>query len=282
MIAEPALIAVAPNGARRGRADHPALPLLPAELAEDARACRDAGARLIHLHVRDDTGRHSLDPARYRAAIEAIRAEVAETVLVQITTEACGLFDRETQMATVRQLRPEAASFALREFVAEAADEQGAAEFFRWVFEAGILAQYILYAPAEATRLRSLMARGIIPQAAPAVLFVLGRDIGGIASDPLSLIAFLDAWQDAGRWSVCAFGPAEIRVAAMALALGGHVRVGFENNLLRPDGTMLETNAEQVGKVAALARAMGRDVADRAAARTALGPTIAERSHAPG
>jgi 3-keto-5-aminohexanoate cleavage enzyme len=267
----PAMIAVAPNGARRTKDDHPALPILPHELAAEARLCRDAGASLIHLHVRDNAGRHSLSPDRYRAAIDAIRDAVGDTLIVQITTESCGIYDRATQMETVRQVRPEAVSLALREIVAVPADEAEAGEFLHWVADANILPQYILYAPDEATRLRALMARRVVPQDRPAVLLVLGRHADGISSDPAGLWAFLNAWQDAGPWSVCAFGPSEIRVAAMALALGGDVRVGFENNLWRPDGALLSTNAEQVGAVAALTRTLGRDPMTAGAARGHFG-----------
>ena len=74
MTAEQALmLAVAPNGARKTREDHPALPLSPAELADTSAACRDAGACMIHLHVRDAQQQHSLDPELYRVAIAAIR-----------------------------------------------------------------------------------------------------------------------------------------------------------------------------------------------------------------
>ncbi|NBB83711.1 MAG: hypothetical protein GVY28_09935, partial [Alphaproteobacteria bacterium] len=65
----PCLLMVAPNGARKTKADHPALPIGPAELAATAVACRDAGAAAIHLHVRDEAGGHSLDAGRYREAI---------------------------------------------------------------------------------------------------------------------------------------------------------------------------------------------------------------------
>ena len=81
------MIAVAPNGARKQKADHPALPLSSAELAETAMQCRDAGACMIHLHVRDARGRHSLDTDAYRQAITAVRDAVGPDMIIQITTE---------------------------------------------------------------------------------------------------------------------------------------------------------------------------------------------------
>lgn len=262
----PLLISVAPNGARRGKRDHPALPMTPDEIAADALACAEAGAGLLHLHVRDEDGAHSLAPDRYRRTIDAIRARCGDRLLIQITTEACGIFPLETQIAAVRETRPEAASFALREFLPEGDDESRAADFFAWVREAGILPQFILYAPDEADRLTALIARGILPFPAPHALFVLGRHTDGPASDPLELGEFVRRWD--WPWSVCAFGPAEIRVAAAAIALGGHARIGFENNLQGPDGALLRSNAEQVERLARIAARLGRGTMDGGGART--------------
>ena len=259
MTTAPLLVSVAPNGARRSRRDHPAIPLDADALALEAARCADAGARLFHLHVRTPDGAHSLAPELYREAIAAIRAAVGDRLIVQATTESCGMYDLAEQIAVVEALRPEAASLALREFLPDPAGERRFAEFIGWVEQAGILAQYILYSPAEALQLADLVDRGLVP-GAPAVLFVLGRYADATAAAPTDLLAFVAAWGARGPWSVCAFGPAELRVAAAAIALGGHVRVGFENNLLRVDGTPLSGNAEQVANVAELARSTGRDL----------------------
>lgn len=262
-----ALIAVAPNGARRGKADHPALPIAPAELALEADACWAAGASLLHLHVRDAGGGHSLAADDYLPAIEAVKAAVGDRMIVQITTEACGVYDVAAQMACVRAVRPEAASFAFREFFRPGFDLDALADFFAWVADAGILPQFILYDPAEVAALRGLVAEGVLPFPAPNALFVLGRYSDGIASDPAAVHAFLAGWPDGAPWSVCAFGRSEARVAAAALALGGHVRVGFENNLEAPDGGVLPSNAAQVARVAAIARLLGRPPLAAAGAR---------------
>ncbi len=256
----PLTISVAPNGARRSKADHPAIPLSPAEIAVAAEQCADAGAALLHLHVRDGEGRHSLSPDRYRAAIDAIEDRIGERLVLQITTESCGIFDVATQMAAVLEVKPAAASFAVREFIADSKDEPQARDFFAAVRDLGTTPQFILYEPAEIERLRELIAAGVIPFPAPAVLFVLGRYTTGPSSNPLSLIPFLTRWGDREPWTICSFGPSELRVAAAAVALGGHVRVGFENNLQRPDGSFLVSNAEQVANVAAVARSIGRPV----------------------
>ncbi len=262
-MAGPLIISVAPNGARRTKGDHPKIPLSPAELAIEAERCADAGAALMHVHVRDADGRHSLSPDAYRSALDAIRRRVADRLLLQITTESCGIFAIAVQMAAVLAVKPPAASFALREFIATEADEPRARDFFAAVHDFGTVPQFILYDPAEIDRLRHLISTGVIPFPAPAVLFVLGRYASGPSSDPASLVPFLSRWGNDEGWTVASFGPSELRVAAAAIAIGGHVRVGFENNLQRPDGSYLDSTAEQVTAVAALARLLDRRIHSR-------------------
>ena len=88
----PLVIAVAPNGARRGKADHPRLPLTLDEIAHEAARCREAGAAMLHLHVRDAEGRHVLDAGLYRETIAAVRCAAGADFLIQITTEAVGRY----------------------------------------------------------------------------------------------------------------------------------------------------------------------------------------------
>jgi 3-keto-5-aminohexanoate cleavage enzyme len=256
----PLTISVAPNGARRSKLDHPAIPLSSAEIAAEAERCADAGAALLHLHVRDANGGHSLSPDAYRSAIDAIRRRIGERLVLQITTESCGIFDLDTQMAAVLDVKPPAASFALREFIPNPSDEPRARDFFAAVRELGTAPQFILYEPSEVDRLRDLMSAGVIPFSTPSVLFVLGRYAAGPSPEPASLLPFLARWGDTEPWTVCSFGPSELRVAAAAIALGGHIRVGFENNTQRPDGSSLASTAEQVSAVVALARLLHRPI----------------------
>jgi 3-keto-5-aminohexanoate cleavage enzyme len=269
--ADPVVLCVAPNGARRTQADHPALPLRPHEIAAEAAACADAGASVIHLHVRDDAGAHSLDAGRYREAIAAIRRELGERLLIQVTTESVGRYVPEQQMALVRELRPPAASVALRELVPDEAATATAAGFFEWALREGIALQYIVYDADEARRLVAWTRAGIVPQRAPNVLFVLGRYAAGQKSAARDLLPFVHEWPDDWPWSVCAFGSAEAICMTAGIGLGGHARVGFENNLQRADGSLARRNADLVADVAAIARLTGRGVANAAQARNAYG-----------
>ncbi|WP_026987405.1 3-keto-5-aminohexanoate cleavage protein [Fodinicurvata fenggangensis] len=267
---DPLILAVAPNGARKTKADHKRVPITPEELAATARDCHKAGASLLHLHVRDDAERHSLDAGRYREAIAAVREAVGQDLIIQITTEAVGLYDRHQQMNCVRAVEPEAVSLSVRELVPDAEAEEEASHFMAWLDEAGISPQFILYDVEDLRRFNDLTERGIIPARRHFVLFVLGRYSQDMTSHPSELLPFLEANSKAHIWAVCAFGPRECACAAAAAALGGHARVGFENNLHLPSGGTAPDNAALVRAAAAAAKTIGRPLADAATAREML------------
>ena len=264
------IVAVAPNGARRNKGDHPALPMTATELAAAALACRRAGASMIHLHVRDDQGRHSLAPDRYRAAIAAIRAVVGEDLLIQATTEAVGLYTPPEQIAAMDALAPEAFSVAVRELFAPGADETAGATFLARHAMRGALVQYILYDDQDIRWFQALLGRGTIPLAGASVIFPLGRYAPGQRSVPADLLPFLASWSGVTSWMMCAFGPDEAACAVAAACLGGHVRVGFENNLHLPDGSLAPDNAALVAGIVRGLCCIGRRSADAAQTRALL------------
>jgi uncharacterized protein (DUF849 family) len=267
---EPLIVTVAPNGARKTKDDHPALPLTPAEIAETAEACLTAGAAMIHLHVRDADAGHTLSVKAYRAAIGALRDRLGDRMIIQVTSEAVGLYEPEQQIAMVRELKPEAVSIALRELLPQGGDRKRFADFARWLADAAITPQWILYSPDDLRRFQDLRGQGVIPNGNGVRLYVLGRYSVGQRSEPADLLAFLAEASGDDPWAICAFGPKEAAAALTAAALGGHVRVGFENNLRLPDGTLAPDNAACVAAVAAGARAIGRPLADAAQARAIL------------
>jgi uncharacterized protein (DUF849 family) len=253
-------VCVAPTGARRTKADHPSLPLTPDEVAGEAASCLAVGARAIHLHIRDDTGQHTLEAERYRVATAAVRNLVGDEMVVQITTEAVGRYQPAEQMALVRELRPEAISVAVGEIIPDKSSESIAREFFSWAHAEGIGVQYIVYSADQARELVTLSERRIVSDM-PHALFVLGRYTRDQESNPRDLLPFLTEWPADWPWTMCAFGKAESACAAAAIALGGHVRVGFENNFFRPDGSRAARNADLVENVRTLAAASGRRLA---------------------
>lgn len=251
----PVKITVAPNGARRGHRDHPQLPVTVEEISREASRCQKAGAHEIHLHVRDKNGDHSLDPSIYREAIAAIE-NAAPGLSIQVTTEAAGRYDVPTQLATLRDLRPRAASVAIREIMQRA---DLASEFYQTAAGAQVDVQHILYDLGDLVLLREALNRGIVPADMRDVLLVLGRYDPPRAARVEDLNPWLAALgDDFPDWTVCAFGATERAVTRAAMKAGGHVRVGFENNLCRADGQFAANNAENVAHAVEDARLIGR------------------------
>ena len=206
-----------------------------------------------------------------------------------MTSESGGRYAADEQMAMVRAVRPEAVSLGLGEIIPHPGAEREAARFLSWLHAERILPQYILYAPDEVTRYRDLRRRGVLPGERHFLLYVLGRHAADGESNPRELLPFVVAAEDAtsprqhdvagespgqhdvaGEWMVCAFGRSETECVVVAAALGGHVRVGFENNVHLPDGTRAADNAALVDRLRSAAALLGRSVADASAARDLL------------
>ncbi|WP_404405244.1 3-keto-5-aminohexanoate cleavage protein [Pelagibacterium halotolerans] len=259
------LIMVAPNGARRTKRDHPRIPLTARDIGIAARECMLAGAAAIHAHVRDASGVHSLDAGLYRDAIGQIREQCGDGMVIQVTTEAAGLFAPEEQAAAVRALRPTAISLSVREILR--GGEAFALAFLRWAAGEGIAIQFILYDGADIDTLADWRARKVLsPATPPRLILVAGRygEAEGSTFDHfMDLYSRLSARgldRDA-VWMTCAFGRGEMACLEETIKLGGHVRVGFENAIVDEHGRLARDNAERVSMVAELAKRAGRDLA---------------------
>ncbi len=261
MTACPIMIMVAPNGARRGKQDHPNLPITPGEVCVAAQECAEAGASVLHLHVRNNDAGHTINPDCYKIALDALQTKVGDDIVPQVTSEACGIYTTQEQMDMVWRVRPEAVSLGLNELVPEGSDEEHARKFFNWMKEEAISPQFILYSAEDVRRFIDLRKRGIIPFERPFALFVLGRYSENQQSDPQDLDAFLEARGDEDfPWAMCAFGSRELACVEAAVKHGGHVRVGFENNLHLPDGSLADSNADLVAQAADCIRSQGGSV----------------------
>jgi len=261
VLADPLIVTVAPNGAYKGPQDHAALPLTAGALAATAKDCLDAGAAMLHLHIRDADGRHSLDVEGYRAALRTIGAAVGRHLVLQVTSEAAGVYRPARQIAMVRELKPEAVSIGLREIDRPKAGADATADFFGWLARERVMTQVILYDVADLQRWQALRADGSIPDAPWFLLFVLGRYSATQTSSPRDLLPFVQAHVGPEPWAMCAFGASEHACATAAAALGGHVRVGFENNLYLRDGRVAPDNAALVAQAASMAAVLGRPLA---------------------
>lgn len=179
-------VMVTPNGARLGKADHPALPVMIPEIVATARACHGAGAGAIHAHVRDADGAHILDAGLYRELI-AEMAQAVPAMPMQITTEALGSYSPDQQRSLLhsllRGISPEGVSIALSEMLADG-DRMAARQSYHALAEAEVGVQHILYEPEHVAALAAEIAAGTIPGAGVQVLYVLGRYTPGQVSAP--------------------------------------------------------------------------------------------------
>ncbi len=243
---------VAPNGARRGKADHPELPVTLPEIVQTARVCAKAGADGLHLHLRDANGAHVLDAGLYREALAELRGAVPD-MAVQATTEAAGRYSAPHQRRVALDSGAALVSAALREMTADTPDAVATA-FYRDCAERGIAVQHILYAPEDFDLLTRLLPAPLLRAPDLQLIFVLGRYSRDQESDPADLHPFLRALRAhdlAPDWAVCAFGRAETACLMEAHRHGGKLRVGFENSLWHADGRIARDNAERVSAVLA-------------------------------
>lgn len=268
----PTFIALAPNGGRRSRSDHPELPLTAAESAVAAAEAQSLGAAMIHLHVRDEQGRHSLDASRYDEAVAAVRDAVGQRMVIQITTESIGMYGVDEQTAMVKTVRPEAVSMALRELAPAESDAKRLSDLLSFCRAERIAVQLIAYDRTDADRLARWVHAGVIDGATTSVLFVGGRYTPPTPARPVDLLPMIESCGALFRdFMVCAFGPREAGCGVLAGLLGGHVRCGFENNVALPDGSRAASNAAVVGATVAAMKAAGLQIGDAIALRSLWG-----------
>ena len=258
---QPTIIMAAPNGARKVKTDHPAMPVTIVETIAAAKECHSAGASILHAHVRDKDGKHLLDVGRYQTLLNGLRTEVPN-MLVQITTEAVGIYTPQQQSKLVFDLKPDFVSVGFREMIDDGSQfaRDHAAHFYHHSLASQIHVQHILYDVYDLARFRKAMADGILPASRPHVLLVLGRYSANFQSDPREMGPFIaDGLSDMASWSICAFGYREFDVMIEAIKKGGNCRVGFENNLYLKDGTLASTSADLVRQLAEVCQPATRE-----------------------
>lgn len=264
------IIMAAPNGARKTKQDHPNLPVTIKELCSEAQACYQAGAAILHAHVRDQNGKHVLDAGLYRELIGELQRCVPD-MIVQMTTEAVGHYTPQNQIDVVKAVHPDMVSVALREMIPDDENLSRAQDFYHWAKGVDIHVQHILYDAEDVRRFIKLQLDGIIPERQDNVLYVLGRYSDQQLAHPRDLIPFMQAAKkDISNWFCCAFGRNEHLCMETAIDAGGHVRVGFENNMFLASGKKANTTAEIVAQTASLVKQKGLKLQDSKAARNTL------------
>lgn len=266
---EPLIITCAPVGGEIMPDQTPHLPVTPEQLGQTAAAIREAGASIVHVHCRNDDGTNTHDVERFRAAFVAIRAQ--SDLIVQFSTGgAIGMTPQER--SSILQLRPEMATLTC-----------GSVNFGDDIFEnsfpimRGILAkmreydvkpELEIFDKGHLANARRLASEGVLtlPQHAD---FVLGVP-GGLEATVQNLCELVDDLPAGCTWTVAGIGRQQLPLAMVAIAMGGHVRVGLEDNLYYSKGR-LARNEELVARVVRIAQEAGRAVASPDQAREMLG-----------
>jgi 3-keto-5-aminohexanoate cleavage enzyme len=267
----PAIVTAAVVGAEVTRAQSPHVPYTPAEIAAAAVDAWRAGAAAIHLHARWPDGRPSQEAVHFREIIDRIRAAGCDAVLQCSTGGAVGMSVDErlgslvdgAEMAT---LNLGTMNFGDDVFVNTRPDIVRIAARLR---ERHLVAECEVYDAGMLETLRWLLAKGHL--AAPYhVQLVLGVP-GGMAANERNLRFLLESLPEPTHWTAAGVGRAQLELAALALRLGGHVRVGLEDNLYLSKGVLAEGSAPLVEAAVRLAADAGRRVATPAEARALLG-----------
>lgn len=266
---DPLIITCAPVGAEIRPEQTPHLPYTPQLLGETARAVREAGASIIHVHCRNDDGTNTHSVERFGNAYQAIRAQ--SDLIVQFSTGgAIGMTPQER--AAVLELRPEMATLTC-----------GSVNFGDDIFENsfpimrdllkkmnefGVRPELEIFDKGHLANARRLARERLLsfPQH---VDFVLGVP-GGLEATVQNLCDLVDDLPEGCTWSVAGIGKRQLPMAMAAIAMGGHVRVGLEDNLFYSRGR-LARNDELVARVARLAAEAGRSIATPDRARKVLG-----------
>ncbi|WP_315704793.1 MULTISPECIES: 3-keto-5-aminohexanoate cleavage protein [unclassified Bradyrhizobium] len=265
------IITVAPTGAFPTKEHNPAIPLTPREIAEDVYECWQAGAAIAHLHMRDDAGKGTMDKGRFIETVGRIRQRC--DVVLNLTTSGDLNATDETRMAHLIELKPELASFdagsmnwmhstlfinhpAFLERLAGVMNENDVMPEIE-VFDPGMLYNAIHY-------MKKSVLRG------PGYFqFVLGA-AGGIAATVENLVFLKSLLPRHAEWSAFGIGAGHLPILFATLSLGGHIRVGMEDNVLYAKGRLAKNNAEFVARAARLVREANGSVATAPSAREIL------------
>jgi len=296
----PIIISCAVTGSVHTPSMSPYLPVTAEEIAAQAIEAAEAGAAILHLHARDpEDGRPSADPAHFAAFLPRIAA--GTDAVVNITTGGSAVMSLEDRLAGAMAAQPELCSlnmgtmnFALYPMAArprawrhgwerpflEASDDlifkntpRDIAHVLSEMGRRGARFEFECYDTGHLTMLAHFAERGLARP--PYFLqFVFGV-LGGMAPEPETLTHMLRLatryFGDDYAFSVAAAGRHQIPFTTMAAAMGGHVRVGLEDNLYLDRGRLARTNAEQVARIREIVERMGRRVADPAEVRAMLG-----------
>jgi len=271
---EPLILTAAITGAETTPQDQPNLPYTPEAQAKEAVACFEAGARVIHLHVRDDNAQATQDVNRFKDSIEAIRQACPE-VIIQISTGGAVGASFDSRIAPL-QLRPDMGTlnggtlnFGNEVFMNAPADIERLAEAFK---QYDVVPEVEVYESGMIDYIARLVKRGVIVSEPLHMQFVLGVP-GGMSGQPKNVMYMAQHLKElipTASWAVAGIGRYHIPASMMAMTLGGHIRVGFEDNIYYHKGVIADSNAQLVARMRRIAEEIGRPIASPQQAREIL------------
>ena len=285
-----AIITCAVSGAVANKQQCPGIPYTPEEYAKEVRRARDGGASMVHIHARRPDGTPTVAVEHYRAITQAILAETPD-IIINFSTGWVGLPMAE-RVGHITELKPEVGALNMGSMNYAKYSSKRKAFVFNFVFEnnfddiifllermkeSGVKPECECFDVGHVESVEPLLDLGVI---APPVQFSLIHGVlGGISAKARNLAHMASVVPAGSTWGVIAISRDQWTMIGAAAALGGNVRVGFEDNFYLPSGEMASSNAELVEAAAQLVRLEGRQVADPAEARRILSlPEAPDRS----
>ncbi len=265
------IITAAVCGAEVMRRHTPYIPLTPEEIANEACLSREAGASIVHIHVRDQDGNPTQDVKIFRRVVELIRSKYPD-VIIQVSTGGAVGMDAEERLQSIYS-HPEMATldvgttnFGDDIFVN---DMPLIRHFAKKMSETNVMPEFECFEIGHVHNALKVVKEGLI-KGHLHFDFVLGVP-GACTADVRNLIRMVDTIPSNATWTVSGIGKHEFEMAAHAIAMGGNVRVGLEDNIYLSKGVLAKSNAELVEKIVKMSREIGREVANPKEAREMLG-----------
>ena len=268
---EKLIITAAICGAEVTKEQNPAVPYTLEEMVREAKSAYDAGAAVIHVHVRWDDGTPTQDRERFRVVMDAIQAACPGVILIPSTGGAVGMTAEERLQPT--ELMPEMATLdcGTCNFGDDVFqnDMPTLRAFGKRMLENHIKPEYECFEIGHLDTALTLARKGQAPGEPMQFNFVLG--VGGCTPATVPNLCYLVSQIPAGStWTATGIGRAAFELAAPAIAMGGNVRVGFEDGLTLSRGVLAKSNGELVARVVELAKLLGREIATPDEARRIL------------
>ena len=271
---EKLIITAAICGAEVTKEHNPNVPYTVEEIREEARKAYEAGASIIHLHVREDDGTPTQSKERYQVCMEAIRQVCPDVIIQPSTGGAVGMTPDERLQPL--ELHPEMATldcgtlnFGGDEIFVNT--ENMIKEFGQRMMERGIKPECEVFDKSMIDMALRLSKKGFIKEPLHFNL-VMGVN-GGISGEPRDLLYLTESLPKNATYTVSGIGRHQLSLNTMAILLGGHVRVGFEDNIYLRKGELAESSADFVKRIVDLSVILGREIATPKDARRILGLT---------